>query len=102
QGHVRFERRFVTEEFVFVSFVRSKCDFDWRIEIHPGDITLVVIVGLKCISTLNQKSAQCFICCKRSSFTQQLCGRLEKRTISFAVRDAHQLAVSATSNDIKE
>ena len=44
QRYVRFERSFVTEQLVFVSFVWSNRDVDRRVEIHPGDVAFVVVV----------------------------------------------------------
>ena len=55
QSHVGFERCLVTEQFIFVCLVRPDGDVDRRIEIHPGDVTVVIVVGDKCIGALVEK-----------------------------------------------
>ena len=45
QVHVGFVRSLVAEEFVVVSFIRADRDIERRIQIHPGHVAGVVIVG---------------------------------------------------------
>ena len=51
QCYVSFESSFVTEQFVFVGFVWANGDVDWRVEIHPGDVALVVVVGAESVGS---------------------------------------------------
>ena len=44
QRHVRFEPRLVSEQFIFVGFVRAHRHVDWRIKVHPGHVAVVIIV----------------------------------------------------------
>ena len=58
QRYVSFERGLVTKQFILVSFVRPDSHIDWRVEVHPGDITVVIVVGSKCRRALVQEIFQ--------------------------------------------
>src|SRR6185436_13840715 len=85
QRHVRFKRGFVTKQLVFVSLVWTKSDVDWRVEIHPGDVALVVIVGAKRVGAFVQKVFESCIGCQRGRFAQQRRRGTEIFFVSFAV-----------------
>ncbi len=102
QRDVSFERGFVTEQFVFVGFVWPDRDVDRRVEIHPGHIAVVVIVGSKSIGALVEKVSQRRVGRQRRRFAQQLRGRFEKLFVLLAVRNDRQLLVRSAANQVKE
>ena len=62
QSYIRFERRFVTEQFVFVRFIRTKGYVDRRIEFHPRDVAIVVIIRAERVGAFIKKIRQSFVC----------------------------------------
>src|SRR6185369_16482507 len=58
KGYVSLERSFVTKQLVLVRFVWSNRQVDRRVEVHPGDVAFIVIVGSERVGALVEKILQ--------------------------------------------
>ena len=58
QRDERLERRLVVEELVFVDLVRSDGRVDVALELHPGDVAVVVVVRQEGLRALIEKRFQ--------------------------------------------
>src|ERR1051325_8603145 len=102
QSHVGFERSFVTEQLVFVSFVWTNGEVDGRVEIHPGDVAVVVIVGTERSGALVEKIFERGVSGQRACFFQQRRGGREIFLVSLAVGNDCQFLIWSTSNQVEE
>src|SRR6185503_5883977 len=92
----------VTEQFIFVRFVWTKRDVDRRVEIHPGDVACVIIVGAERVGAFVEKVAEGSVGCERGSFAEQLRRWFEDVFVSLTVRNDRQLFIRAAANQMKE
>src|SRR6266404_1050561 len=56
--YIGFERGLITKQFVFVCFIWPERNVNRRVEIHPRNITLVIIVRQKRVSAICKKSPE--------------------------------------------
>src|SRR5439155_25189765 len=96
--HVRFKRGLVAKQFVVVSLVRPDGDVERRIQIHPVNITLVVIIGKKRLGARSEKFLERSILGQRRCFLQQRGGTRKivvdgRAIVSLAVGNGRQRAI---------
>ena len=101
-GDVGFEAGFVTEELVVVGFVGADGDIERRVEIHPGHVARVIVVGEEGVGAQAQILAQRSVAGELGGFAEELGGALEVVGVSAAVRDDGEFLIGAAADDGEE
>ena len=99
---VGFERGLVAENLVVVRFIGTDGDVDRRVQIHPCDVALVIVVGAERRRARGQEFLERRVVGQRGGLLQQLRRFLQIRAILLAVRDRVQLAVCIATNHGEE
>ena len=86
-GDVGFEPGLVAEQLVVVGLVRADGDVERRVEIHPGDIAGVVVVGEEGIGAQGQEFLERRVVGERGGFAQEAGRLLQIGGVRLAVGD---------------
>ena len=98
-GDVGFEAGLVAEHLVVVGLVGADGDVEGRVEIHPGDIAGVVVVGEERVGAEGQVLLERGVVGERGGFAQQGGGLLQIGGIRLAVRERRELACRVAADD---
>jgi len=96
--HVRFERSLVAEDIVVVRFVGADGDVDGRVQVHPRDVAVVIVVGAECRGARGQELLERRVVRQPGCFLQQPGRFLQIRAILPAIGDRAQLVVLIAAN----
>ena len=102
QSNIGFKRRFVAENFVIVSFVGPDGGFDGCVQLHPGHVGIVVIVGEKRFGAQGQKCLQRRIIGQLGRVVQQLRSHRKFASVRHAVAHRRQLFIRPAMDHRKE
>ncbi len=73
QAEIGFERCLVAKQFVIICFIRTDGQINRRVQVHPGDVTFVVVIIKKCCCASFQKVFERSIVRKLRRFLHQAC-----------------------------
>src|SRR5690242_16933918 len=68
QADIRLERSLVSEEFISICFIWSDRDINGRIQVHPRDVTLVVVVVKERSSSSFEETFERYVLCQPRGF----------------------------------
>ena len=94
----RLERRLVVEELVLVHLVRTDGRLDGALELHPGDVAVVVVVREKRVGPLRQERLQRRLRRQRRRLAQQARDPRQLVLVLDAVGHEHEAAVRSAAN----
>src|SRR5688572_32949487 len=101
-GDERLECGLEVEPLVFVDLVRADRGLDRGVELHPGDVALVVVVGEERLRARLEVALQRRLRGRGGGFAQQARSLLELALVFDAVRDRGELAVRAAADRREE
>ena len=100
--HVGFEARFVAEDLVVVGFIGPDGDIDGRIQVHPGHVAFVIVVGKERCAPRQQEFLQTGVPGESGGFLQQAGGFCQIVLVFFAVRNGFQSPAGIAANHSEE
>ena len=101
-GDVGFEAGLVAEQLVVVGLVGADGDVERRVQIHPGDVAGVVVVGEEGIGAQGQEFLQRRVVGERGGFAQEAGRLLQIGGVRLVVGDEGQLLVGIAPDDGEE
>ena len=75
--YVGFEGGFVAEKFVEIGFVGAEGDVHRRVEVHPGHVAFVIIVGREGVGARGEKVFQAVVVGERSCVAEKFSGEVQ-------------------------
>ena len=101
-GDVGFEAGLVAEQLVVVGLVGADGDVERRVEIHPGDVAGVIVVGEEGVGAQGQEFLERGVVGERGGFAQEARGLLKIGGVGLVVGDEGEFLVGIAPDDGEE